>query len=86
MRAELDASKSELAALPLALVDAENGFGTSKAKANTYRTQTATGLDNADEDRVVRRLLERMQGMEVEITSLRLNEKNFDMMGCRNEG
>ena len=86
MRAELDASKSELAAFRLRLADADNGGGKSKAMANTYRTQTATGLDNADEDRVVHRLLERMQAMEAEIASLRLNEKSFDMMECRNEG
>ena len=86
MRTELEASKSELAAFRLRLADTENGCGTSKAKANTYRTRTATGLDNADEDRVVHRLLERMQAMEAEIASLRLNEKSFDMMECRNEG
>ena len=86
MGAELEASKSELAAFRLRLADAENGCGTSTAKASTCRTQTATGLDNADEDRVVHRLLERMQAMEAEIASLRLNEKSFDMMECRNEG
>ena len=58
----------------------------AKQRQNTYRTQTATGLDNADEDGVVHRLLERMQAMEAEIASLRLNEKSFDMMECRNEG
>ena len=86
MRAELEARKSELAAFRLRLADGENSCGKGKAKANTYRTQTATGLDNADEDRVVHRLLERMQAMEAEIASLRLNEKSFDMMECRNEG
>jgi hypothetical protein len=86
MRAELEASKSELAVFRLRLAITENGGGKSKAKANTDRTQTATGLDNADEDRVVHRLLERMQAMEAEIASLRLNEKSFDMMECRNEG
>ena len=50
MGAELKASKSELAAFRLQLVDTENGCDSSKAKANTYCTRTATGLDNADED------------------------------------
>jgi hypothetical protein len=85
MRAELEASKSELAACRLQLVDTENGCGKSKAEAITYRTQTATGLVNTDEDRVVHRLLERMQAMEAEIASLRWNEKSFDMMKCSNE-
>jgi len=86
MRAELEASKSELAAFRLRLADAENGCGESNAEADTYRTQTATGLINTDGDRVVHRLMERMQAMEAEIASLRWNEKSFDMMECRNEG
>ena len=64
MRAELEASKSESAAFRLRLADTENGGGKSKAKANTYRAQTAS-LFSEDEDRVVHRLLERMQAMEV---------------------
>jgi hypothetical protein len=86
MRAELEASKSELAALRLRLADAENGCAESKTEADTYRNQTATGLVNTDEDRVVHRLMERMQVMEAEIASLRGNEKSFERMECRNEG
>jgi chromosome segregation ATPase len=85
MRAELEASKSESAALRLRLADMENGCNESKAEADTYRTQTATGLVNTDEDRVVHRLMECMQAMEAEIASLRGNEKSFDMMKCSNE-
>ncbi|KAF8499876.1 hypothetical protein F5888DRAFT_1633488 [Russula emetica] len=86
MRAELEASKSESATFRLRLADAENGCANSKADADTYRTQTATGLVNTDEDRVVHRLMERMQAMEAEMASLRGNEKSFEMMECRNEG
>jgi hypothetical protein len=86
MRAELEASKSELAALRLRLADTENGCAESKTEADTYRNQTATGLVNTDEDKVVHRLMERMQVMEAEIASLRGNEKSFELMECRNEG
>jgi colicin import membrane protein len=86
MRAELEASKSELAALRLRLADAENGCVESKTEADTYRTQTATGLVNPDEDRVMHRLMERVQAMEAEMASLRGNEKSFERMECRNEG
>ncbi|KAF8499855.1 hypothetical protein F5888DRAFT_1888794 [Russula emetica] len=85
MRAELEASKSESAAFRLRLADAENGCANSKVDADTYRTQTATGLVNTDEDRVVHRLMERVQAME-EMASRRWNEKSFEMMECRNEG
>jgi hypothetical protein len=85
MRAELEASKSESAAFRLRLADMENGCNKSKAEADTHRNQTATGLVNTDEDRVVHRLMERMQAMEAEIASLRGNEKSFDMMKCSNE-
>jgi hypothetical protein len=86
IRAELEASKSELAAFRLRLADTENGSANSKAEANTYRTPTATGLVNTDEDRVVHKLMERMQAMEAEMASLRWNEKSFEMRECRNEG
>jgi hypothetical protein len=85
MRAELEASKSELAAFRLRLADTENGCSKSKAEPDTYRTPTATGLVNTDEDRVMHRLVERMQAMEAEIASLRWNEKSFERMECRNE-
>ena len=82
-RAELEASKSESAAFRLRLADTENGC---KVEADTYRTPTAKGLVNMDEDRVVHRLLERMQAMEAEIASLRWNEKSFEMMECCTKG
>jgi chromosome segregation ATPase len=86
MGAELEASKSESAAFRLRLADTENGCAKNKAEADTYRTPTATGLANTDEDRVVHRLMERVQAMEAEIASLRWNEKSFEMRECRNEG
>jgi hypothetical protein len=89
MRAKLDVSKSESAAFRLRLADIEsgpNGCSENNVEADTYRTQTAKGLVNVDEDRVVHRLMERMQAMEAEIASLRWNEKSFEMMECRNEG
>jgi hypothetical protein len=85
MRAELDASKSELAGFRLRLADTENSCSKSKAEPDTYRTPTATGLVNTDEDRVMHRLVERMQAMEAEIAFLRRNEKSFERMECRNE-
>ena len=86
MHAKLEVRESELAAFHLRLADTENGCAKSKTEADTYYTQTATGLVNTDEDRVVHRLMERMQAMETEIASLRWNEKSFEMMECRNEG
>jgi hypothetical protein len=86
MRAELEASKSESAAFHLRLADTENNYSKSKAETDVYRTPTATGLVNTDEDRVVQRLMERMQAMEAEMASLRSNDKSFEMMECRNEG
>ena len=86
MRAELEASKSELAAFRLRHADMENGCSKNKAEADTNRNQTVTGLVNADEDLVVHRLMERVQTMEAEMASLRWNEKSFEMMECRNEG
>jgi hypothetical protein len=86
MRTELEARKSESTAFRLRLADTENGCARSKAEADTCRNQTATGVANTDEDRVVQRLMERMQAMEAEMASLRGNEKSFEMMECRNEG
>jgi hypothetical protein len=85
MRAELEASKSELAAFRLRLANTENGCSKSKVEPDTYRTPTVTGLVNTDEDRVMHRLVERMQAMEAEIAFLRRNEKSFERMECRNE-
>ena len=86
VHAKLEARESELAAVRLRLADTENGCSKSKAEAGTYRnTQIATGLVNTDEERIVHRLMERMQTMEAEMASLRWNEKSFEMMKCRNE-
>ena len=86
MRANLEASKSKTAAFHLRLVDTEIGCSKSKAEGDTNNNQTATGLVNTDEGRVVYTLMERVQAMEAEITSLRWNEMSFDMMECHNEG
>ncbi len=85
VRAELEASKSELAAVHLRFKDAECGWAKSKAEADTLRAQIATtSLVNTDE--VTRRLVERMRATEAEIASLRGNEKSIEMLECRNEG
>ena len=80
VRAELEGKQSELAAVRLRLMDAEDGLAKSKAEADTLRAQTA------DVDRVMHRLMERMRAMETEISSLRGNEKSTEDMECRNEG
>jgi hypothetical protein len=46
-----------------------DGWAKSKAKADTLRGQTATGLANTDEGRVVHRLMECIQAMEAEVAS-----------------
>ncbi len=86
VRAELKASKSELAAVHLRLKDAESGWAKNKAEADVSGASTAANLVNTNEDGVLRRLTERMRTMEAEIASLRGNEKSFEMMECRNEG
>jgi hypothetical protein len=77
VRAQLEAKESELEAIRLRLTDAEKGWTESKAEADTLRAQIAAGLvSTTDEDRVMRRLTERMQAMvEVEMASLRRKEK-----------
>jgi hypothetical protein len=88
VHAKLEARESELAAVRLRLADAEDGWAKSRsrAEADTLRAQTAAGLVNTDVDRVMHRLLERMRAMEAEMSSLRGNEKSFELMECRNEG
>jgi len=69
----------ELEAICLRLTDEEKkGRTKSNADADTLRAKTAAGLvSTADEDRVMRRLMERMRAMmEAEIASLRRNEKS----------
>jgi hypothetical protein len=55
-----------------------HGCAKSRAEADTCRNQTATGVANMDEDRVVQRLMERMQAMEAEMVSFRWNEKSLE--------
>ena len=89
VRAELEARKSEWAAVPLRFKDAlesESGWVKSKAEADASGAKTAANLVNTDEDGVMRRFTERMRAMEAEIASLRGNEKSFEMMEHRNEG
>jgi hypothetical protein len=87
MHAKLEARDSELAGIRLRLADTENGCAAkSKADVDTDRNQTATGLVDTDDARVVHRLMERMRAMEAEIASQRWNDKSFEMMECRNEG
>jgi hypothetical protein len=76
VRAKLEVKESELEAIRLRLTDAEKGWTESKAEADTLRAQIAAGPVSTDEDRVVRRLTERMRAMiEVEMASLRRKEK-----------
>jgi hypothetical protein len=86
LHAKLEARESELAAFRSRLAETENGCTKGKAEADSYRNQNTTSLVNTDEDRIVHRLMERMQAMEAEMASLRWNEKSFEMMECRNEG
>ena len=77
VRAKLEEKESELEAIRLRLTDAEKGWTKSKAEAEALRAQIAAGLVGTDEDRVMGRLTERMRAMiEVEMTSLRRNEKS----------
>ncbi|KAI0283604.1 hypothetical protein BGY98DRAFT_1174113 [Russula aff. rugulosa BPL654] len=85
LHAKLEARESELAAFRSRLAETENGCTKGKAEADSYRNQNTTSLVNTDEDRIVHRLMERMQAMEAEMASLRWNEKSFEMMECRNE-
>ena len=86
MRAELEGKKSELDVVRVQLTDAETRCAKSKAEADTLRAQTAAGLINADVDRVMHGLMERIRAMEAEMESLRGNEKSIESMVCRNEG
>jgi hypothetical protein len=87
VHAKLEASESELAAVRLRVTDAD-GWAKSKAETDTSRaaTQAAAGLVNMDVDRVLRRLMERVRGVEAEMASLRGNEKSIESLECRNEG
>ena len=82
VHAKLEVRESELAAVRLRLRDAEDGWATSKAEADTLRAQTTAGLVSPD----MHRLKERMRALEAEVSSLRGNEKNMEEMECSNEG
>ena len=83
---ELEAGKFELEAIRLRLTDAEIGWAKSKTDPDTLRALNTTSLTSTDEDRIARRLLDRMRTMEAEMASLRWSEKNFEAMETRNEG
>src|SRR6266478_4078833 len=86
VRAELEASKFELATVHLRPKDAESGWAKHKADTDTLGANTAANFVNTDEDGVTRRLMERMRAIEAKIASPRLwNEKGFEMMECTNE-
>ena len=86
VRAESEARKSELEAIRLRLTDAEIGWAMCKTEADKLRALNTTSLTRTDEDRIARRLLDRMRTMEAEMASLRWSEKNFEAMETRNEG
>ena len=85
MRAKVEANESELKAIRLRLMDAENGLINNKEEDTLY-VQTATGSVNRDGDQVTRRLVERVRSIEVKMASNRWNEKSIEEMECRNEG
>ena len=60
-KSELEARKSELEAIRLRLTDAEIGWAKSKTEADTLRALNTTSLASTDEDRIARRLLDRMR-------------------------
>jgi chromosome segregation ATPase len=86
VHAKLEARESELAVVRLRLTDTEDGWAKNEPEANTSPAQTAAGLVNMDVDPVMHRVLERMRAMEIEISSLRGNDKSIESMECRNEG
>ena len=85
-KSELEARKSELETIRSRLTDAEIGWAKSKTEADTLRALNTTSLSSTDEDRIARRLLDRMRIMEAEMASLRWSEKNLEAMETRNEG
>ena len=84
-KSELEARKSELEAIRLRLTDAEIGWAKSKTEADTLRALNTTSLASTDEDRIARRLLDRMRTMEAEMASRRWNEKSSEETETRNE-
>lgn len=85
VRAKLETKESELEAVQLRLVDAEEGWTKSKAELGALRAQTATGSMNMDENQITR-ILERVGAIAAESASKRWNEKSIEEMECRNEG
>jgi len=82
-KSELEAREPELEAIRLRLTNAEIGWAKSKTEADTLRASNTAGLVSTDEERITRRLLERM---EAEMVSLRWSEKSLEAMETRNEG
>ncbi len=86
VRAELEARKSELAAVHLRPKDAESGWAKNKAETDTSGAKTAPNVVNTDEDGVTHRLMERVRALEAKMASPHVwNEKRFEMMECTNE-
>ena len=81
VHAKLEARESELATVRLRLSDADGW-----TKQGTKSKAETAGLANMDVDRVMWRLMERVRVVEVEMASLRGNEKIIESMECRNEG
>jgi vacuolar-type H+-ATPase subunit I/STV1 len=85
----LDERESELAAVRLRLADTD-GWAKSRSEADTSCAETPSqavaGLVDMDMGRVMRRLMERVRTVEVEMALLRGNEKSIESMECRNEG
>jgi hypothetical protein len=50
----------------------------NRTEADALRAPTTAGLVSMDEDRITRRVMERMRAMEAEVASLRLSEKGSE--------
>lgn len=85
VRGDLEAKGSELDAVRVRLMGAENGWAKSREEADAFRALTTTGLGElldvhrdlkTDEDRITRGHGERLQAMEAEVASLRVMLKD----------
>jgi chromosome segregation ATPase len=86
VQARLEARESELEAVRLRLTDAEDGWAKSKTEADSLRATSTAGSVSVDEDRITRKVMERMRAMEAEMASLRLSEKSSELIQSSNEG
>jgi hypothetical protein len=87
MRAKLEENESELEAVRLRLMDAEDSCAKSEAKANKFQMVTAGSRVDLNEDRDMYDPKEDMQVMESgSVVSLKRNKKSIEEMECRNEG